>query len=133
MNYIVHKRFKGKAICGEVNIPAQTEVETADNIILYHGNAVCLTTSENAHQFFARNDDGHGMLRGNLTQAIQKTLSKRDKNYQSRWDKVWEDKVCHAYKRPEYADFWLWNHEFFNADVDTLKYIARLVDAKEGA
>ena len=127
MNYIVHRRFKGKAICGDVNIPAMTDVEEVDGVILYDGKPICFVASENANQYFARNDDGNGMLRGNLTQAIHKTLSKRDEKYQERWDKVWDDPVCQPYKRTEYADYWLWNADFYNADIDVLEHIARLV------
>ena len=133
MKYIVHKRFRSKAICGEVNLPAMTETESIGDIITYNGQPLCLDTSENAHQFFARNDDGNGILRGKLTQAIQKTLAKRDKNYQARWDRVWDDPACQPYKREEFADYWLWNHAFFNADIDVLQHIAKLVGAKEGA
>ena len=35
-------------------------------------------------------------------------------------------------KRKEHEDFWLWNHDFYNAGIDDLKYIAKLVGAKEG-
>ncbi len=133
MKYIVHKRFKGKALCGEVNLPAMTEVENKDGVICYNGSALCFDCSENAHQFFARNDDGNGMLRGKLTQAIQGRLAKHDKQHQSRWDKVWEDPACQPYKRADHEDHWLWNHDFFNADIDVLRHIAELVGAKEGA
>lgn len=133
MKYVVHRRFKDKAICGEVNLPAMTMCEETNGYIFYGDKLLCIATSENAHQFFARDDDDTGMLRGKLTQAIQKTLAKRDANYQNRWDKVWEDPTCQPYKRIEYADFWLWNHDFFNADIDTLRHIAKLVGAKEVA
>ncbi len=132
MNYVVHKRFKGKAFCGDVNIPAATLLENIDGIIAYENKPLCFDRSENAHQFFARNDDGNGMLRGRLTQAIQKQLAKRDKHYQERWDKVWDDPACQPYKRTDFKDYWLWNHEFFNAEIDVLRHIARLVGAKEG-
>lgn len=131
MNYIAHKRFKDKAFCGSVNIPATTALESVDGVILYKGKPVCFETSENAHQFFARNDDGNGMRRGRLTQAIQKKLEKRDIHYQERWDKVWGDPVCRSYKRINSDDYWLWNHNFFNAGIDALKHIAELVGAKE--
>lgn len=130
MKYIAHKRFKGKAICGEVNIPAQTECSLQDGVILCDDLPICFSTSEIAHQYFAPNDDGNGMKRGKLTQAIQKTLSKRDDNYQPRWDKIWEDELCQKYKREEYADYWLWNHDFFNADIEDLRYIAHLIGVK---
>lgn len=130
MQYIVHRRFKDRAICGQVNFPALTECEESGGLITYEGNPVCSNTSENAHQYFARNDDGNGMLRGQLTQAIQKYLAKKDGAHQARWDKVWEDERCLPYKRKEYEDHWLWNHEFFNAEIDDLKYIAELIGAK---
>lgn len=132
MKYIVHKRFKDKAICGVVNIPAMTELDCVDGVISYNGNVLCFDTSENANQFFARNDDGNGMLRGRLTQAIQKRLAKRDKQYQERWDKVWDDPACQPYRRAEHDTHWLWNHDFFNAEVDVLRHIANLVGTKEG-
>lgn len=131
MKYIAHRRFKGKAICGEVNIPALTELENIAGVIYCGGEMICYEASENAHQFFALDNDENGMLRGKLTQAIQKRLAKRDAHYQARWDKVWGDPICQAYKRPEYEDFWLWNHAFFNADIESLKHIAELVGAKE--
>ena len=107
MKYVVHRRFKDKAICGAVNLPAMTMCEEANGYIFHGDKLLCVVTSENAHQFFAR--------------------------YQNRWDMVWEDPTCQPYKRIEYADFWLWNHDFFNADIDTLRHIAKLVGAKEVA
>ena len=104
MKYIVHKRFKSKAICGYVNLPALTECECVDGRIVCNGKIICNERSENA---------------------------KRDANYQNRWDKVWSDEVCQKYKREDYEDFWLWNHDFYQADIDVLRHIAKLVGAKE--
>ncbi len=131
MQYIVHRRFKDKAICGNVNIPAMSLCKEENGLITYKGAQICYIASENAHQYFARNNDGNGMVRGRLTQAIQKRLAKRDDEYQTRWDKIWDDAVCQQYKRNEYEDYWLWNHEFFNADIHTLRHIANLIGAKE--
>lgn len=131
MKYIVHKRFKSMAICGEVNLPAMTACECDGTIIYHEGNPICFSSSENAHQYFAVDDDGYGMERGRLTQAIQKTLTKGDDNHQSRWDKVWDDPVCQPYRRKDYDDYWLWSHDFFTAEIDVLRHIARLVGAKE--
>lgn len=130
MQYIVHRRFKAKAICGDVNLPAMTVCESEGNFIAHSGLPICAATSENAHQFFAIHEDGKGMERGKLTQAIQKTLAKRNKHYQDRWDRVWEDERCQQYKRTEHADYWLWNHDFFNAPIEDLQHIAALVGAK---
>lgn len=112
-----------------------TELECEGGIIIYNNGIVCNENCESSHQFFARNDDGHGMERGKLTQAIMKTLAHRngkdDEQYQARWDMVWNDPVCQPYRRTDYDDYWLWNHEFFNADIDVLRHIANLVGAKE--
>ena len=128
--YICHKRFKGKALCGAVNLPATTECEELDGFIFCDGAPICAVTSENAHQHFSRDNDGNGLLRGKLTQEIQKVLSKLDKDHQVRWDKVWADPLCQKYKRADHADFWLWNHDFFNAEIADLCHIAALVGAK---
>lgn len=90
MKYIVHKRFRDKAICGDVNLPAMTACECDGAMIKHCGHDICFVTSENAHQYFAIDEDGMGMKRGKLTQAIQKILAKRDDHYQERWDKVWD-------------------------------------------
>lgn len=131
MQYITHRRFKRTCLGGDVNLRAGTVCEEDNGVIYADGTPICRTTSLNAHQYFGRNDDGNGMLRGRLTQAILKRLNKRDKGYQARWDKVWEDPVCQPYRRIEQADYWLWNHAFYEADILTLRHIATLVGAKE--
>ena len=130
MQYIVHKRFKGKGIGGEMNLPVFTVCQEENGMISYDGKAICVNTSENAHQYFARDNDGKGFLRGKLTQAIQQKLSKRDDNYQTRWDKIWEDPMCQKFKKKEHGDYWLWNHAFFHAEIEELQYIADLIGVK---
>lgn len=130
MNYILFRRFRQKAICGEVNLPATTECSSNGNYIYYNNKPLCVTASENAHQYFARNDDGQGLLRGKLTQKIQAVLAKPDNQHQSRWDKVWDDDKCQPYRRAEYEDYWLWNDAFFNAPIEDLQYILTLIGGK---
>jgi len=131
--YIVHKRLKKDTSLWSVNIPAMTICECRDGVIYHNGKQLCAERSRIAHQHFAAHDDGNGMLRGQLTQAIQKELEKNmgEPINQERWDKVWDDTVCQKYKREEYDDHWLWNHAFYTAEIEDLQYIARLVGAKE--
>lgn len=131
MAYIVHRRFRGKTLSGEVNLPALTCLDSYEQYIIQGNKVLCLTTSEIAHQYFACDDDGCGLQRGRLTQAIQTRLAKRDDEYQDRWDKVWDDQLCLKYKRPEFEDHWLWNHKFYEAPILDLQYIAGLIGAKE--
>lgn len=134
MKYITHRRFKGNSICGSVNLRATTEVQCENGVIYFDKGIICTDHSEDAHQFFSRNDDGNGMERGRLTQAIIKTLAQtkgRDDPYhQERWDRVWNDTICQPYKSDTHKDRWFWNHEFYNADIDVLRYIAKLVGAQ---
>ena len=69
-----------------------------------------------------------------MTQAIMKTLDQTrgrdDEQHQERWDMVWNDPACQLFKRADDDDYWLWNHDFFNADIDVLRHIAELVGAK---
>lgn len=127
MTYLVFSRFKTKAICGDVNIPALTKVELKGNMLYWQDKPLCVATSENAHKYFARNDDGQGRERGWLTSQIQTILQKRDDSYQNRWDKIWDDQLCQKYKRKDHQDHWLWNHDFYNADIDDLQYIYNLI------
>ena len=93
MKYLVYKRFKDKALCGEINIPALTECDEHNGIIFFKNKALCFITSENAHNHFVINDDGMGLERSNLIQSILSTLKHKDEDYQNRWDKIWEDEV----------------------------------------
>ena len=129
MKYIVHTRFKAKALCGEVNLPAMTECELQGGCLVVDGKPLCMVNSENAHKHFARNDDGNGLRRGALVSAIVKVLGKEDENHQTRWDKVWGDTLCQKFKRTEHPNNWLWNSDFYNASIDDLEHIAELVGA----
>ena len=128
--YITTKRFKGQAMTSELNIPYGTEVQSVIGYLVYDNQPICAARSQNAYDYFARNDDGNGLERGKLIQEIKKVLSKKDSEYQARWDKVWDDEVCLKYKRVEYSDYWLWNHEFYNAEIEDLQYIAGLLSIK---
>ena len=130
MEYVVHKRFKTKAICGNVNIPAATVCTERGGIIYYSEKPLCVINSDNAYKHFARNDDGRGLERGRLTRAITSTLEKRDDQYQERWDRVWNDPACRQFKRKNDDDYWLWNLAFFNAEIFSLEHIADLVGCR---
>ena len=102
-----------------------------------NGQLLCVDTSQNAHEFFSQDDDGNGLQRSKLVTAILARLEvppnageKLQAEIQSRWDKVWEDSLCQKYKRSEHEDFWIWNHDFYDAPVVDLRHIAALVGAK---
>lgn len=126
MKYLVTKRFKTKAICGKVNLAYGTECFSQGNVIYRQDKQpLCLITSENAHMYFTVNDDGLAKERRQLIEDIAKLLS--DEKMEKRWDVVWNDLTCRKYKRKEFADFWLWNHDFYGASLDDLQYIKKIL------
>lgn len=135
MRYIARKRARFRGCDGqEVNIPYGSVLEERDGFLLWQGKPLCVDTSQNAYDYFSRDDDGNGQERGALVSAILNRLApgKRDRGgeRQGRWDKVWADELCQKYRRQEHEDHWLWGYDFYNAPVEDLRYIAALVGAK---
>ena len=129
MDYIVYKRFKGNGICGPVNLPYGTTCEEHDGIlVLKDGRKLCADTSQNAYDYFSRDDDGMGLERGKLVQDIRSTLERRDAKYQARWDRLWADEGANKLRRTEHEDYWLWSFAFYNADVNELRRIRRFLE-----
>lgn len=124
--YLARKRLKKLVICGQVNIPYGTAVTTEGGILMWNGKPICTTVSQDAFDFFSQNDDGRGRERGELVSAILIKLAKPD-NQKERWGRIWADALCQQYKRPEHED-WIWNYEFYNAPVEDLRYILKLVE-----
>lgn len=74
MDYITFKRTRINTISGPVNLPYGTVVECTNGVLNIDGRPICVDHSQNAYDFFARNDDGHGLERGKLTYAIRKKI-----------------------------------------------------------
>lgn len=127
--YITRKRARFKSASGPVNIPYGTPLQLEGDFLCLDGKPICYPEGQNFCEFFTQNDDGNGLLRGKLVGAILSRLEKRDKNHQSRWNKVWADALCQRYRRTEHEDYWIWNPDFFNAPVMDLRHIAALVGA----
>lgn len=128
--YVARKRARFNAICGPVNIPYGTVLQREGDFILLDGRQICTDTSKSAYDFFSQDDDGKGLVRGELVGAITALLDRRDAARDTRWKKVWNNSLCQKYRRQEHEEVWLWNHDFFNAPVEDLRHIAALVGAK---
>lgn len=127
MNYITIKRYKKQSLTDQVNIPYGTEVKCQSNVLYYNDKPLCFITSQDCYDYFSRNDDNCGLIRGGLVKQIMYIMSKRDDNYQARWDKIWSDDKLRKYRRKDVEDYWLWNFEFYNAPVEDLEYILNKV------
>ena len=98
--YVARKRARFYSGGRQVNIPWGAVLDEQDGSLYWQGRPLCRISSQNAYDYFSRNDDGNGKLRGQLVGAILSRLERRDANYQARWDRVWESPLCQPYKRP---------------------------------
>lgn len=132
--YVARRRARFKAISGQVNIPYGTVLENQGGTLMLNGKSICRASGQNACDYFSQDDDGRGLERGKLVAAIAAQLAPDargdEDSRQARWDKVWADRVCQRYRRPEHKDFWLWGQCFYEAPVEDLRHIAALVGAK---
>lgn len=138
MQYIAIKRYRRPAR-GErkaVNIPYGSTLEERDGNLYYRGIEVCSDHAAVMREFFRRNDDGRGLERGKLSQAIVKRMQMKPgetrEAFNRRWDVCWNDGLCMRYRKQAQADHFLWDISFFNAPIEDLKYIAALVGAGKG-
>lgn len=138
MQYVCIKRYKrpGRGERKAVNIPCGSALEEHGGNLYYNGIEVCSGRSAVMREYFARNDDGLGLERGKLSQAIVKALQIRPgetrEEHDKRWDICWNDSLCMKYRKRAQADMFLWDISFFNAPIEDLRYIAALVGAEKG-
>lgn len=130
--YVARKRARFHSFGREVNIPWGTVLKEQGGSLFWKGKLLCGVTSQNAYDYFSRDDDGQGELRGQLVGAILGRLEKRNNGYQDRWNKVWADAKCQQYRNLKHEDWWVWNYDFYNAPIPDLQYIAMLVGAERG-
>ena len=77
MRYVCHRRARFEGISGRVNIPYGAALERRGDFLYYQGRQLCAAGSQRAHEHFKRDDDGQGLRRGALTEAIAGTPDTR--------------------------------------------------------
>ena len=132
MKYITHHRFKGIAMNGmKVNIRYGTELELKKGFIIApDGTPICYPTSENAHLYFSRNNDGHGLERGLLTYAIAYSNRNAGKGFRFSGQEI--DMLTKYWARflRQDCEYVLFNQNFFDADVQELRALASALKIK---
>lgn len=134
MIYITTKRFKRKGIDGNFNIPYGTSIESDNGYLWQNGKRICSEKSAVIREYFARNDDGLGLKRSEITKSIIEAMLIRSgetkEDWQKRWDVLWEDAICNKYRKDYSETTFLWGIEFFNAPLLDLYHIAALAGVK---
>jgi hypothetical protein len=136
MEYIVVERFKRDNALGRFNLPRGTRVEEKEGWLYHNGCCICSDHSAIMRDHFARNDDGNGLKRGDLSHAIVKALRIRPDEpkeaWNKRWEPIWKDPTCQKYRKDSSESNFLWSIEFYNAPLADLEHIALLSGAKKG-
>lgn len=132
IEYIAFRDYKGASITSKIEIIKKGEkfqliagrIATLDN----PPRSICLLDSHIAHEYFARNDDGNGMLRGAITYAIafSERMIPSDIGV-FRFSEEEQEIIRNEYSRflRDDSDAILFNSDFFNADIDELAVMAR--------
>ena len=84
--FIARRRARFDGIDGKVNIPYGTALTCQDGFLMHKNQRVCAVGSQNGMDCFVQDDDGNGTLRGDLVGNIQRSLERRDADYQTRWN-----------------------------------------------
>lgn len=69
MDYITYKRFKGKSISGDVNIPFGTILQEHEKFLYLNGKPICCVTSENGWEHFRQLTD-EGKYRQDMLEKL---------------------------------------------------------------
>lgn len=75
MDYITYKRFKGKSLSGEVNIPFGTVLRERGGFLYLGEKPICCMTSENGWEHF-RPDTDEGQRRQAILEKLYRWYEK---------------------------------------------------------
>lgn len=75
MDYITYKRFKGKSISGEVNLPYGTILQERGGFLYLGEKPICCVTSENGWEHFRPNTD-EGQRRQEILEKLYRWYMK---------------------------------------------------------
>lgn len=121
MEFIFYKPFSGKTISGETSFPRGTACTEDKGTVYYKGQPIFMTGSKNANEHLARNDDGHGLERGDLITEIKAALALTDDHAYERWYRVWNTPLFKPFNGDASGETWLWNLAFHYASIPTLQ------------
>lgn len=143
MKYIVCKYFNKKGMDGDFSLKRGSTCNSIGSIIFHNNRPICFTTSQDAFDFFARNDDDNGKERFDLSHQIIDHIKELVIEYNEAYankepEEEIEDTVSIFYNeiRTMFPKFLKGNLDvltvdFYNAEIDDLKEIIKLWDKTE--
>lgn len=123
MKYVCCRRYKALDLNGKfINIPYGTAMEQHERyIVTTDGRPICFVKSITAHKFFAVDDDGMGLKRGELTNKIAFAPRKTDEGF--RFTSAEREKIMEKWSKyiRKDVEMCLFNHDFFLAPIEDLE------------
>lgn len=126
MQYITHTKFKGTSLDGKgVLISRGKKLERKDNILYFENHPICIYRSECAKMHFSKDDDKHGLERGDITHKIAYSDSRVEVNgrvqrFSDKQAEILSSDKWSKFLRND-CDVILFSDEFFDADIEELK------------
>ena len=133
MKYICHRKYRQKGASGrKYFFKRGVELETIGGFIEFNGGAVCGVSSEDAHKYFSRNDDGFGLMRGELTYAIayKKRKPNEDNEFRFTPEEIEMLRTEYPFWLKDDSETILFNDDFFNAEVEELKTLLKRLEVE---
>ena len=122
MRYVCCHRFKALDLNGKyINLPYGSQLEQHERyIVTPNGRPICFVKSMTAHKFFAANDDGDGLMRGELTHKLAFAPRKTSEGF--RYTRKEREKLLGKWSKyiRQDVDMLLFNHDFFGAPLKDL-------------
>ena len=130
MRYVCCRRYKANDLNGKfINLPYATGLETQGRyIVTPDGRPLCFIKSQTAHMYFAVNDDGDGLKRGEITYKL--AFKPRETSEGFRYTKAERAKIVEKWSKYIRTDveMLLFNHDFFCAPLSDLEAMAADVE-----
>ena len=127
MQYICHRKYRKKGASGKkYYIKKGKTFNSVGKFIVKDSELICAITSQDAYQYFARNDDNNGIQRGKLTYEIAFAPRRPDQKIGFRFTDKQREMIETEYPqfvRPD-TDFLIFSYDFFNADIQPLRELS---------
>lgn len=126
MRYVCCRRYRGLDLNGKfINLPYASSLKVEGRYITTLDNRpLAFVKSETAHKYFAVDDDGDGLKRGELTYLIAYLPRVTKEGY--RYTAKEREKLCEHWAKyiRQDVEMLLFNHDFFCAPLSDLKQMA---------
>ena len=133
MRYVCTRRYRGLDLNGKfINLPYASALKVEGRYITTLDNRpLAFVKSETAHKYFAIDDDGDGLKRGEITHKIAYSNRKTSEGY--RYTSKEREVLCEKWAKyiRQDVEMLLFNHEFFCAPLSDLKQMQKDIKALE--